>query len=292
MLIKSFILSSLAVLSLALREKHNGRPSKGSFLRCGLGEPPKALIEQASAFQVAEQSLTSQDLVAAGSIIVKVYYHVVAIDESQENGYVPDYLIRRQHDVLNAAFRGSGMSFALPKIDYTINPDWAMGSNDTEMKTKLRKGRYQDLNIYITQAPMGMPGLLGVCTFPTYGAEWTPEFKVDGCTVHAETLPEGKFEEVNLGYVVVHEVGHWFGLLHTFQGGCIEGDFVDDTPAQDRPNFGCPKQVPDTCVGDDFPGLDPIHNYMDYSDDVCMNSFTVGQINRMKSFWNLWRKGM
>lgn len=89
MLIKSFILSSLAVLSLALREKYKGRPSKGSLIRCGHGEPPKALIEQASAFQAAEQSLTSQDLVAAGSIIVKVYYHVVAIDETQENGYVP-----------------------------------------------------------------------------------------------------------------------------------------------------------------------------------------------------------
>lgn len=69
------------------------------------------------------------------------------------------------------------------------------------------------------------------------------------------------------GHVAIHEVGHWLGLLHTFHGRLCESinDQVSDTPAQSGGSGGCPIGR-DSCP--DSPGLDPIHNYMDYSDDT------------------------
>lgn len=92
----------------------------------------------------------------------------------------------------------------------------------------------------------------------------------------------------SLGKTLTYEVGHWMGLWRTFQGGCDKNnDFVMDTPREARPASGCP-------LGrDTFPqkGKDPIHNYMDYSDDACYTEFRKGQVKRMWSMFSTYRFG-
>ena len=92
----------------------------------------------------------------------------------------------------------------------------------------------------------------------------------------------------------MHEVGHWLGLEHTFAGGCSEpNDGVADTPWQRSSTSGCPVGRDSCKPSDERPGgqllgaaaegLDPIHNFMDYSDDACMTGFTPGQRERMRA---------
>ncbi|RSL49191.1 Extracellular metalloprotease [Fusarium duplospermum] len=95
----------------------------------------------------------------------------------------------------------------------------------------------------------------------------------------------------NQGKLATHEVGHWLGLFHPFQGQSCEGDgdFVDDTPMQwEVTNGGCPIGK-DSCP--DEPGLDSIHRYMDYADHDCVIEFTPGQEVRMHSSFDTLRKG-
>ena len=101
------------------------------------------------------------------------------------------------------------------------------------------------------------------------------------------SLPGGDIANYSLGETATHEAGHWLGLHHTFQGGCNDpGDAVDDTPAQASPTNGCPEGR-DSCLDDQ--GLDPIHNYMDYSWDSCYTEFTSGQSSRIASMWSAYR---
>jgi hypothetical protein len=93
----------------------------------------------------------------------------------------------------------------------------------------------------------------------------------------------------HLGRTATHELGHYFGLNHTFSGGCgtascyTTGDLICDTGSESGPVFGCPASS-NSCGTPD-----PFHNYMDYSDDDCYEEFTPEQVNRMRCTLENWR---
>ena len=112
---------------------------------------------------------------------------------------------------------------------------------------------------------------LGIATFPW---DYSRNASVDGIRVHYGSLPGGDIANYNLGETATHEAGHWFGLYHTFQGGCTAtNDEVADTPAQARSDQRLPRgrgHLPAARA------LDPIHNYMDYSYDSCYTAVHRG----------------
>ncbi len=110
---------------------------------------------------------------------------------------------------------------------------------------------------------------------------------LDGVVINWGSMPGGPFGTAfSLGQTLTHEAGHWLGLAHTFEGHCNgKGDGIGDTPPEFEPTSGCPVGK-NTCPQ---PGLDPIHNYMDYSFDSCYEEFTPDQVGRMQQQWLHWR---
>ena len=226
---------------------------------------------------------------AVTPVTVPVAFHVIRADLTAAGGNVTGRQIRRQIAVLNASYGGStggddtGFQFSLLSIDRTTNASWFKFNSGKERKVKaaLKVGGPETLNIY--SADLGN-SLLGWA----YLAQDAESVGVlDGVVVHYKSLPGGGWgPDYSGGDTTTHEVGHWFDLLHTFQGGCNgDGDFIDDTPAEASPAYECPKGR-DTCAAT---GLDPITNFMDYTFDSCMFQFTADQAARMQAAWAAYR---
>ncbi len=236
-------------------------------------------------------------LYSNGSVTIPVYFHVVY--KADGTGNIPDSRLDSQIAAMNEHFSGldtpayrtaaanTSFRFAKAGVTRTQNDTWyAAGPGSTaesQMKNALRIGSADDLNFYTNSGG----GYLGWATFPN---NYASNPKMDGVVCYWASLPGSNYVPYNEGDTGTHEVGHWLGLYHTFQGGCNgSGDGVSDTPAERSSTFGCPTSNQDTCKRN--AGLDPYENFMDYTDDPCMYKFSPGQADRQDTMWSSYRAG-
>jgi len=233
---------------------------------------------------------------------IPVRFHVIQGGSSDASSEVSDDALIEQIDVLNRAYSGetggaaTPYRFQLASVNRVSNKNWRVlspgSSQEAEAKKTLRVGDATTLNVFISDIapPEGQKGtILGYSTFP-FVYQLQPE--IDGIVLNYRAVPGSNLANFNTGHVLVHETGHWLGLLHTFTGACDGAftDLVSDTPREKPPAPGnyCPTGR-DSCP--ETVGADPIHNHMTYTGDSCRTEFTAGQVNFMR-FNTLLFRGM
>jgi hypothetical protein len=220
--------------------------------------------------------------------------------------------------IMNTTYNPHGIFFHELGRTWTINKGWteAVYDRELEWKKQIRKGDYKTLNLYYIK---GL-GTLGRCYNPETAAPNANKTAIDGCMIQPETAPGGPLKYESKGKTTVHEVGHWFGLYHPWEShgnkitdqdgdGCYGlGDKVADTGAmswrllgaaclhangtektqQDTCKKVCDVETRKVCVDD--PLKDPVDNIMGYCPDDMLRVFTDGQVDRMFTIWDEYRK--
>jgi hypothetical protein len=283
---KKVLFAGLMVALAACQTSDEDATTAKQGAHCGTRQPTDEELNVANAME----RIGTANL-APGSVNIPVHVHVIR--DNNGAGDISDSHIAAQISVLNEAYAGNtggaatAFTFTLASTDRTNNSAWytmTPGSTaERDAKTALRQGGAGDLNLYF--ANIGQ-GLLGWATFPS---DYRKKPAMDGVVCLTGSEPGGNVTDYNEGDTATHEVGHWVGLYHTFQGGCSKrNDQVADTPAEKGPAFGCPAPGSlDTCSG---VGVDPVENFMDYTDDACMFAFTDGQAARSDAQFSQYRQ--
>jgi len=245
---------------------------------------PEPTAEERAKLGALQRSLAGSAQAPVGGTI-QVAFHVI---HDGDLGNVSDAQIQEQIRELNHNFLGTGYRFSLASVDRTDDGRWfkilPFTGDEKHMKETLAIDPAHRLNVYT--ASLGHD-LVGWAYFPFSFPE---DHFMHGVVIHYGSMPGGFIVPYDLGRTLTHEVGHYLGLFHTFQGGCDEpGDFVADTPAEATPNLFACVESRNTCPAS---GNDPIHNYMDYSPDACYTEFTSGQDARMDALVPLFRPSL
>eukprot|EP01090_Pellita_catalonica_P007303 TRINITY_DN178_c0_g2_i1.p1 TRINITY_DN178_c0_g2~~TRINITY_DN178_c0_g2_i1.p1 ORF type:complete len:899 (+),score=171.25 TRINITY_DN178_c0_g2_i1:5299-7995(+) len=289
--------------ALYAQEKRNCHSMENLEYRQSLNPSLKSKMQEIESFtqrRLAEKK-NQQGKIVGNIIQIPVVVHVI-YNNSQENISVAQ--IQSQMDVLNEDFRRTNsdktnkwsqaadteIEFYLAQVDPNGNPTngitrksstrTSWGTNDAMKKSSQGGVDPWDTSEYLNMWVCNIGGgILGYAQFPggsasTDGVVMSPQYfgSSDKGSGFYLSAPFDK------GRTTTHEVGHFLNLRHIWgDGGCGVDDFVSDTPESDAANYGC--STGHTSCGSE----DMVENYMDYSDDSCMNLYTLGQKNRMRA---------
>ncbi len=280
-----------------------------------LQEDPTLLDRQNQFDLDAAKMAATQNIRKTGEIrIIPVVFHIFHSAGSEN---ISDAQINDEMRILNETFRRKNanaantrdifkgvagdmeIEFRLARIDPKGNctngivriyeEETDNGTNNIKIKSVWPTDRY--FNIWVVDAIVNLSDLVGIAGFAQF--PWAGSYNTDGIIVRSDQIGSIGTSRPNNATTVTHEVGHWLGCLHPFQGGCDNGDRVDDTPpCEGRSgilscNFSRNVCVPNSPNEQDLP--DQIENYMDYTTGTCQNMFTIGQKARMDASLENWR---
>ena len=248
----------------------------------------------------------STDKSASAVVTIPVVFHVIHTGTTSTTNNIPDVYLLAQLDQLNDDFRrmnsdadGTWSQAADTEIQFCLAetaPDdssttginryetttgtWTVTNFDNIAKPQTIWDRDSYLNIWTVPNPTTSTGeLLGYAQFPGGSAD-TDGIVIRTSSTGSLATPNPSGGSNGVGRTCTHEVGHWLNLRHIWgDGNCSFDDLVSDTPTSDEENYGC-------ATGHVSCGsVDMVQNYMDYSNDACMNLFTQGQKDRMMALF-------
>lgn len=247
-------------------------------------------------------------------LTIPIIFHIITSGSGATN--IAASRVQAQVDQLNLDYRNLAGStnpvaadvqieFCLAMVDpngnvltepgiHRVTTYGAGTQTQTTMDNTIKPATIWDANNYMNVwvANLG-GGLLGYAQFPSSsglsglsangGSASTDGVVILYTSLGSVASPTAGAAPYNLGRTLTHEMGHWLGLRHIWgDGGCTVDDFCNDTPAAGAANYGCPTGT-NSCTGGTYPGNDMIENYMDYTDDPCMNIFTADQKTRIRT---------
>jgi PKD repeat protein len=261
----------------------------------------KSIQEAEQAIQAKVEQLKKTPINKTSHDSIKTIPVVVHVLHSGGTENISDAQIQSQITIMNedygkiAGTNGDGagvdtkVRFCLAKIDPNGNCTngivriySSLTNHKTYERAMLKQLSFWDntkyMNIYIVKSITG--GVLGYSSFPGGPPD------EDGMVVKHSVFGNIGTAAPSLGRTASHEIGHWFGLYHTFNNGCgtdmcLDGDYVCDTPPQASPSFNC--SVINSCSNDVPDVDDQKENYMNYTPGACKNMFTNGQKLRIQA---------
>jgi hypothetical protein len=264
--------------------------------RCGTRDPTTAEVEAARKvinLRRGAQPLTPFREIKGWIVVPLRFVSVQRRDGDTLIGQVSDETLARQVEFLNTRFESAEIQFIqLGPVDvveslYFFNVLQGEASA-RGLAVVHGKNHARQANVFLCK-PLSWDSmkcddesLLGFATEITKMA-CLDCHEFDGIFVDYETLPGGSLENYNQGVTLVHEMGHWLGLNHTFGKTCEDDDGVSDTPRHLEPKSFDIDTISDrdTCPSD--PGQDPLNNFMSYARDKYLTEMTAGQITRLRS---------
>jgi len=308
LIMRNFILSMFALLLFSSAATAQRTCAAEDVLKQQLLDNPALRQEMENIQRHTEQFIQQGGATDRAVVTIPVVVHVVYFNTTQN---ISDAQIATQIQVLNDDFRRlnadasntpSGflgiaadceVQFCMAQQDpsgaatngivrrsTTVN---GFSTNNNVKFTSSGGSNIWDRNKYLNIWVCNLSGgLLGYAQFPGGGASTDGvvcDFAYFG-TIGTSTAP------FNLGRTATHEVGHWLNCYHIWGDdgtSCNGTDQVSDTPNQADENYGCPTFPAVSCSNG--PNGDMFMNYMDYTDDACMNVFTTGQKNQMQSLF-------